>query len=150
RPMNLRLANSNWTRFFAFFCVFTVCGAMRTPSAPPLPADEGTTGGNSRPNILFILADDLGYGDAGCYGQARIKTPNLDHLAGSGMRFTSFYAGSTVCAPSRAALMTGQHSGHNVIRGNKADVALRAKDRTVAELLKQTGYSTALIGKWGL
>src|SRR5262249_38869597 len=136
RPMNLRPANRNWTRFFGLSCVFIVCGAMRTPAAQPLPAGEGTTSGNSQPNILFILADDLGYGDLGCYGQTRIQTPNLDHLAGAGMRFTSFYAGSTVCAPSRAALMTGQHSGHNVIRGNKADVALRPQDRTVAELLK--------------
>ena len=102
-----------------------------------------------KPNIIFILADDLGYGDLGCYGQDKIKTPNLDKLAGEGLRFTSFYAGSTVCAPSRCALMTGLHTGHGLIRGNAA-VALGPGDTTVAELLKQAGYRTALIGKWGL
>ena len=102
-----------------------------------------------QPNILFILADDLGYGDLGCYGQTKIKTPNLDRLAAEGMRFTSFYAGSTVCAPSRCALMTGLDTGHALIRGN-AQVALRPQDVTVAEVLKQAGYHTGLIGKWGL
>ncbi len=102
-----------------------------------------------RPNIIFILADDLGYGDLGCYGQTRIKTPNIDRLAAEGMRFTDFYAGSTVCAPSRCALMTGLHTGHCLIRGN-AKVALRPEDATVAELLKDSGYHTGLIGKWGL
>jgi len=102
-----------------------------------------------RPNIIFILADDLGYGDLGCYGQKKIKTPNIDKLASEGMRFTSFYAGSTVCAPSRCALMTGLHTGHCLIRGN-ASVALRPEDLTVAEMLKGAGYYTALIGKWGL
>jgi len=102
-----------------------------------------------RPNIIFILADDLGYGDLGCYGQARIKTPNLDKLAAQGMRFTDFYSGSTVCAPSRCALMTGLHTGHAFVRGN-ALLALRPQDLTVAEVLKQAGYHTGLIGKWGL
>ncbi len=71
-----------------------------------------------KPNIIFILADDLGYGDLGCYGQQKIKTPNLDRMAAQGMRFTQVYAGSTVCAPSRCALMTGKHTGHCRIRGN--------------------------------
>jgi arylsulfatase A-like enzyme len=102
-----------------------------------------------KPSIIFILADDLGYGDLGCYGQTKIKTPNLDKLAAEGMRFTSFYAGSTVCAPSRCALMTGLHTGHALVRGN-ALVALRPQDLTVAELLRAGGYRTALIGKWGL
>src|SRR5438876_54997 len=73
----------------------------------------------AKPNILFIVADDLGYGDLGCYGQKRILTPNLDRISGEGMRFTQAYAGSTVCAPSRCALMTGLHTGHATIRGNK-------------------------------
>jgi len=103
----------------------------------------------NRPNIIFILADDLGYGDLGCYGQQTIKTPNIDKLAAEGMRFTDHYAGSTVCAPSRCCLMTGLHTGHALIRGN-ANVALRPSDITVAELLKQVGYSTGIIGKWGL
>ena len=103
----------------------------------------------TKPNIIFILADDLGYGDLGCYGQQRIQTPNLDRMAAEGMRFTQCYAGSTVCAPSRCALMTGLHTGHCWIRGN-ARVPLRPDDVTVAELLKGAGYTTSLIGKWGL
>ena len=102
-----------------------------------------------KPNIIFILADDLGYGDLGCYGQKRIKTPNIDKLAEEGMRFTQAYAGSTVCAPSRCALMTGKHMGHAHIRGN-GKVFLRNEDVTVAKLLKKAGYTTANIGKWGL
>ncbi|MCI0463406.1 MAG: arylsulfatase [Gemmataceae bacterium] len=102
-----------------------------------------------RPNIIFILADDLGYGDLGCYGQKKIKTPHLDRLAARGMRFTQAYAGSTVCAPSRCALMTGQHTGHCLVRGNGL-VPLRPEDVTVARLLQQGGYTTGLIGKWGL
>src|SRR5882672_6665891 len=101
------------------------------------------------PSIIFILADDLGYGDLGCYGQTRIKTPNIDKLATEGIRFTDFYAGGTVCAPSRCALMTGLHTGHSWVRGN-SDMALRPVDVTVAELLKQAGYHTGLLGKWGL
>jgi arylsulfatase A-like enzyme len=101
------------------------------------------------PNIIFILADDLGYGDLGCYGQKKIQTPNLDRLAAEGMRFTQCYSGSTVCAPSRAALMCGQHTGHGLIRGNRG-LALRREDTTVAEVLKSAGYLTACFGKWGL
>ena len=102
-----------------------------------------------KPNLIFILADDLGYGDLGCYGQTKIKTPHLDRLAAEGMCFTNFYAGSTVCAPSRCALMTGLHTGHAAIRGNAA-FALRPQDQTVAEVLKRAGYHTGIIGKWGL
>ena len=105
--------------------------------------------GADRPNIIFILADDLGYGDLGCYGQKTIQTPNIDRMADEGMRFTDHYAGSTVCAPSRCCLMTGLHSGHAWVRGN-ARVPLRPSDVTVAELLKQAGYTTGIIGKWGL
>jgi len=104
-----------------------------------------------RPNIIFILADDLGYGDLGCYGQRKIATPNLDRLAQEGIRFTQAYAGSTVCAPSRACLMTGLHTGHTTIRGNKKpEVGMRPEEITVASLLKQAGYQTAIFGKWGL
>jgi arylsulfatase A-like enzyme len=102
-----------------------------------------------RPNIIFILADDLGYGDLGCYGQKKIRTPNIDLLAAEGMRFTQCYAGSTVCAPSRCCLMTGLHTGHARIRGN-AQAPLEPGDVTVAEILKPPGYSTAAVGKWGL
>jgi arylsulfatase A-like enzyme len=102
-----------------------------------------------RPNIIFILSDDLGYGELGCYGQRQIKTPHLDRMAAEGLRFTDCYAGSTVCAPSRCTLMTGYHTGHARIRGN-ALVPLRPEDVTMAEILKQAGYATAIIGKWGL
>jgi arylsulfatase A-like enzyme len=102
-----------------------------------------------RPNILFILADDLGYGDLGCYGQKQIQTPVIDRLAAEGIRFTQCYAGSTVCAPSRCCLMTGLHTGHARIRGNAA-VPLEPDDVTVAEILRQAGYATGVVGKWGL
>ncbi|MBN1806465.1 MAG: arylsulfatase [Sedimentisphaerales bacterium] len=108
-----------------------------------------TAGIKKRPNIIFILADDLGYGDLGCFGQKIIQTPNIDRMAAEGMRFTDHYAGSTVCAPSRCCLMTGLYSGHALVRGN-ARVPLRPSDITVARLLKQAGYTTGIIGKWGL
>lgn len=104
---------------------------------------------SKKPNIIFVLADDLGYGDLGCYGQKMIQTPNIDRMAQEGMRFTDHYAGSTVCAPSRCCLMTGKHAGHARIRSN-ARFPLRPEDRTVAELLKKAGYTTGIIGKWGL
>lgn len=101
------------------------------------------------PNILLIVADDLGYGDLGSYGQQEIQTPHLDALALEGLRFTNFYAGSTVCAPSRAALMTGLHTGHTPIRGNSRQ-PLPDASLTVAELLRDAGYHTGMVGKWGL
>jgi uncharacterized sulfatase len=108
-----------------------------------------------QPNIIFILADDLGYGDLGCYGQEIIQSPRLDQMADEGIRFTQFYAGSTVCAPSRSVLMTGQHTGHTRVRGNAGRTnpiaqMLTDADITVAEVLKSSGYATGLIGKWGL
>ena len=105
-----------------------------------------------KPNIIFILADDLGYGDLGCYGQKIIKTPNLDRMAAEGLKFRNFYAGCTVCASSRSVLMTGQHMGHTFVRGNGRgkEQSLRTDDITVAEVLKGAGYRTALCGKWGL
>jgi len=102
-----------------------------------------------KPNIILIMADDLGYGEVGCYGQKMILTPQIDRLAAEGMRFTQCYAGSTVCAPSRSVLMTGQHSGHTRIRGNAA-YPLQPEDVTVAEVLKQAGYDTGVFGKWGM
>lgn len=102
-----------------------------------------------RPNIIWIMADDLGYGDLGCYGQQRIKTPHIDRLAAEGMRFTDCYAGSTVCAPSRCTLMTGLHTGHCRVRSN-ARVPLVPDDVTVAAVLQAAGYTCGIIGKWGL
>lgn len=111
------------------------------------------------PNIVILLADDLGYGELGCYGQEIIKTPNLDTLAAKGLKFTDFYAGTAVCSPSRAVLMTGVHAGHATIRGNKGfhpidgswdRVALNRSELTLAEMLRGAGYQTAFVGKWHL
>jgi arylsulfatase A-like enzyme len=107
------------------------------------------------PNIIYILADDLGYGDLGCYGQEKFATPHLDELASEGIRFTRHYSGSTVCAPSRSVLMTGLHTGHTPIRGNQevnpeGQWPLADSVRTLAELLKESGYVTGAFGKWGL
>ena len=106
-------------------------------------------------NIIYILADDLGYGDLGCYGQKIIETPNLDRMASEGVRFTNHYTGCTVCAPSRCALLTGKHTGHSIVRGNKeikpeGQMAMPSETRTVAHSLKNAGYTTACVGKWGL
>jgi arylsulfatase A-like enzyme len=103
-----------------------------------------------KPNIIYILADDLGYGDLGCYGQKEIKTPAIDKMASEGMRFTRHYSGSPVCAPSRCVLMTGLHTGNAKIRGNQPTVELDENDITIATVLKNSGYKTAAIGKWGL
>jgi arylsulfatase A len=112
----------------------------------------------TKPNVIYILADDLGYGDLSCYGQKFFKTPTLDSLAHHGIRFTQHYTGSPVCAPSRASLMTGRDPGHSRVRGNYEKGAygfgagwpLQPEDYTIAEVLKLSGYTTALIGKWGL
>ncbi|MDZ7639728.1 MAG: arylsulfatase [Bryobacterales bacterium] len=104
-----------------------------------------------RPNIVLILADDLGYGDLGCYGQKQFATPNIDRLASEGIRFTQAYAGSTVCSPSRCALMTGKHTGHCSYRGNMAgEPGIPDSDLTMAEVLKSADYATGIFGKWGL
>lgn len=110
-------------------------------------------------NVIYILVDDLGIGDLGCYGQRRIKTPNIDALAANGMRFTQHYSGSTVSAPSRCSLITGKHTGHAYVRGNNGyqdtdnrwyDTNLKASETTVADIFKKKGYATACVGKWGL
>ena len=108
-----------------------------------------------KPSIIYILADDLGYGDIGCYGQQWIKTPRLDRMAKEGMRFTDHYSGSTVCAPSRCSLMTGYHTGHTYIRGNnevkpEGQKPIPADSVTIPKLLKKAGYATGAVGKWGL
>lgn len=102
------------------------------------------------PNIVLIMADDLGYGALGCYGQEKINTPHIDRLAADGVRFTQAYAGAAVCQPSRSVLMQGLHTGHSAVRQNDLDQLLLPKDVTVAELLKQNGYATGGFGKWGL
>ncbi len=117
---------------------------------------------DQKPNIIFIIADDLGYNDLGCYGQQLIKTPNIDKLALQGMQFTQCYSGSAVCAPARSVLMTGMHTGHTTVRGNfgqggvvglgggEGRVPLKENDTTIAQVLQKAGYVTAMIGKWGL
>lgn len=134
-------------------------------------AGESETSSGRKPNIIFILADDLGYGDLGCYGQKKIETPNIDRLAANGMRFTQHYSGAPVCAPSRCVLLTGKHMGHAYIRGNDewasrgqvwdyramfADSTLEGQRPlpedlvTFPQLLKKAGYTNGIVGKWGL
>ena len=129
-----------------------VGSAAALESATPAPRPDS----HRRPNIIYILCDDLGIGDLGCYGQTKIRTPNIDRLAAEGMRFTRHYSGSAVCAPSRCTLMTGLHTGHAFVRDNSevpngdGQLPIPAGSVTVAKLLQQNGYATAIIGKWGL
>ncbi len=130
--------------FFVFLIlIFGACSHEQQKQAP----------GN--PNIIFILADDLGYNELGCYGQKIIRTPNIDQLAAEGMRFTQHYSGSPVCAPSRSVLMTGLHTGHTFTRDNReikpeGQAPIPDSALTIAEVLKEQGYVTAAMGKWGL
>ncbi len=104
----------------------------------------------SPPNIILILADDLGYGDLGCYGQDVLKTPYIDQMAAEGMMFMNHYTGSTVCAPSRASLLTGLHTGHVSVRGNSPHQLVGDDEFTIAKALKDAGYVTGIVGKWGI
>jgi arylsulfatase A-like enzyme len=132
----------------------TLCCVLAVVWASVAVAASSKSSSPLKPNVIFVLADDLGYGDLGCYGQKNIKTPNIDKLAAEGLRFTDAYAGATVCAPSRCVLMTGLHIGHARIRGLRPvylpGAALEAGDVTIAKVLKEAGYTTGLIGKWGL
>jgi arylsulfatase A-like enzyme len=126
--------------------------ACRTLDAPRVDADRQPP---RRPNIVFIVADDLGWGDVGAFGQKKIRTPNLDRMAAEGMRFTQHYAGNAVCAPSRCVLMTGKHPGHAYIRDNRerkpeGQEPIPADTLTLAKLLARAGYATGGFGKWGL
>lgn len=134
----------------AFFWLLSI-GCTTTPTASEKPP----TASIEPPNIILIVADDLGYGDLGAYGQQQIQTPNLDRMAREGMKFTQFYAGATVCAPSRSVLMTGKDTGHTQVRGNagknsEMKQSLHDEDVTLAEVAKTADYRTALIGKWGI
>ena len=132
--------------------------AQKSPTVERRDAERGpavphrrTAGTPDRPNVILIMADDLGYGDVGCYGQKQIATPNIDQLAKEGMLFTRHYAGAPVCAPSRGTLMTGKHVGHGSVRGNQPKGQLiKASETTLPEVFKQAGYTTACIGKWGM
>ncbi len=143
------------------------CGAVSMALSGCANAAQRTGIGADRrkPNIVYIIADDLGYAEVGCYGQKKIKTPNIDKLAAQGMKFTQHYSGNPVCAPSRCVLMTGKHSGHSQVRGNKqvggqegwklgsttgGQWPLEAGTITVAKILQEAGYTTGAFGKWGL
>ncbi len=135
--------------FVGFFSLLIV--SCQSPQKKP----DMQTSENTKPNIVYILADDLGYGDLSVYGQTHFETPNLDKMAAEGMLFTQHYAGCTVCAPSRSSLMTGQTTGHTPIRGNKevkpeGQWPIPDSTFTMAEMLKQAGYVTGGFGKWGL
>jgi len=140
-------------RFFVLWNLSVVLlSACNQPSQPEENAEAATP---AKPNIVFILADDLGYGDLSSYGQTHFETPNLDRLVQEGMKFTQHYSGSTVCAPSRSVIMTGKHTGHTFIRGNKevrpeGQYPLADSIRTLPEMLKEYGYVTGAFGKWGL
>jgi arylsulfatase A-like enzyme len=149
--MNESMQSRLWIQVLCFLMLvicLSGCHSARHSDVNPI----------ERPNILILLADDLGYGELGCYGQEIIKTPNIDQLAKRGMRFTQFYAGSSVCSPSRAVLMTGMHVGRLSIRGNYGYVgnnvwgriSLDRKELTLGEMLRDAGYQTAYIGKWHL
>ena len=133
--------------------VLPVAGLVLFSSACQRPGVQGKL-----PNVVFILADDMGIGDVGCYGQGKIKTPNIDSLAKSGLQFMHHYSGATVSAPSRCSLLTGKHTGHTYVRGNLGqeteegtfDLAIPDEEITIAELFKQKGYATCCVGKWGL
>lgn len=125
------------------------CALLATVSCSTPTENEKT------PNVIFILADDLGYGDLGCYGQEKIQTPHIDRMAEQGMLFTNHYAGCTVSAPSRCSLMTGLHTGHSQIRGNKelypeGQQPMKEGTYTIGSLMKDAGYTTGIFGKWGL
>ena len=144
-----RTTITKWNRvLLSVFLGFLVLGCKEEKQVKAEVSDR-------KPNIIYILADDLGYGDLSFTGQQKFKTPNIDKLAAQGMFFNQHYSGSTVCAPSRSALMTGQHTGHTFIRGNKrmenmGQYPLEASALTVAEILKKAGYTTGSFGKWGL
>jgi arylsulfatase len=124
-------------------------------AAAAVPGPARSQPAARKPNLVFILADDMGPGDVGCYGQAKIRTPNIDRIAREGVKFTDFYAGAPVCAPSRCTLMTGLHGGHAYVRDNReleveGQIPLPEGTVTVASLLKKQGYTTGMFGKWGL
>jgi arylsulfatase A len=132
----------------ARYCLFALLFICLPLSADAIAEQAQRT--SRQPNIVLILADDLGIGHVGCYGQTQIKTPHIDALAAEGMRFTQFYSGANVCAPARSTLMTGQHTGRTPVRNNGLDRHLYDEDVTVAEVLKAAGYATGGFGKWGL
>lgn len=134
------------SRYLLSICSLLLVACQHAPDVER-QIDQDTT----PPNIIYILVDDLGYGDLSCYGQKILKTPNIDRLASEGMLFTQHYSGSTVCGPSRASLLTGKHTGHTSVRGNQPPGQLLSPEEvTIPEALKSAGYTTGIIGKWGV
>ena len=129
---------------------FRLFGLVLVITALALRIEAAQPAGIRLPNIVFIMADDLGIGHLGCYGQDKIKTPSVDRLAAEGMKFNQFYSGANVCAPARSTLITGLHTGHTAVRNNGLNRHLYDSDVTVAEVLKKAGYATGGFGKWGL
>ncbi len=130
------------------FCKTAAAGLAGASAAMHLQAASSAQGG-SKPNIIYVQADDLGYGDVGCFGQEKFKTPVIDSMAARGAKFTSHYSGSTVCAPSRCALITGLHTGHTRITGNSSR-GLLPEDLSIGEAMKSAGYATCTVGKWSM
>jgi arylsulfatase A-like enzyme len=133
---------------FSVWKALLVVAALTAHEVQPLQADQAEES-NVKPNVVFILADDMGYGDIGAFGQKTLATPNLDRMASQGLRMMQHFSGSTVCAPSRCVLMTGRHTGNASVRGNTA-VLMPDDELTVARLFKQNGYRTGCFGKWGI
>lgn len=139
------------TRFHPLFIIALLLGPLGACEHQSKNGPVEEVAAVRPPNIIYILVDDMGYGDLSCYGQQQLKTPHIDRLAAEGMLFTRHYAGSTVCGPSRAALLTGKHTGHTSVRGNQpGGQLLRAEETTLPEVLKRAGYITGMAGKWGV
>ena len=147
------------SRSFALpFLASTLALLAQSVLQPGLAAQDAPSGAGQEsraPNVIYILADDLGYGEVGCYGQVLIRTPHLDRMAAQGMRFTQHYSGAPVCAPSRCVLMTGKHLANAEIRGNKevkpeGQWPISAAVKTLPMMFRERGYATGAMGKWGL
>ena len=154
-PPSLTFANFNPLMRWLIGCVAIVTIVTSSVSSSAHCVAQDSTPEKRQPNVIYILADDLGFGDLSCYGQQKFETPNIDSLARNGLRFTQHYSGSTVCAPSRCSLMTGLHTGHTCVRGNaeaqpEGQAPMPADTFTVAHLMQRAGYRTGIFGKWGL
>ncbi len=157
-PLRISIRSADLMRWLTCSAAIIVMLSSLVSGASHCKAQDSTSEKQTRkrqPNVIFILADDLGFGDLSCYGQKHFETPNIDGLARNGLRFTQHYSGSAVCAPSRCSLMTGLHTGHTPVRGNaevkpEGQEPMPADTFTVAHLMQQAGYRTGIFGKWGL